>query len=245
MDRVYKGLTGYSKETDKKPATHVILTVEEYDKLMNDIRQAKNETQRTIEKAKSEVASYKLQADNTIKEERYNAQKRIEAVESDFNKANDEIHRLNDLNANLTRIAKERANAKRGLKPKKTHHGYIVLDSQQYNFNFRYWVQGKGHSDEFPCWKVRIQSPYDSSIPYETIVKDIYNDLVKIFGSSLGLSSICDVNKLKIKDFKEKWDSDKNFIFKTSYKANIKSGLWEIEYLVKSSITVPEDMRTA
>jgi hypothetical protein len=106
-------------------------------------------------------------------------------------------------------------------------------------------LEKKADSDEFPCWKVRIQSPYDSSIPYETISKDIYKDLVKIFGSSLGLSSICDVSKFKIKDFKEKWDSGENFIFRTSYKANIKSGLWEIEYLVKSSITVPEDMRIA
>jgi len=38
-------------------------------------------------------------------------------------------YRLTNLNANLIRINKERANAKRGLTPKKEHHGYIVLDS--------------------------------------------------------------------------------------------------------------------
>lgn len=246
MNRVYKGLTGYSKETEKKPATHVILTVEEYDKLLRDISNAQEETRITARNSRIEISQNKEQTDKLIKQEREEAQKRIEAVQSDFNRAKAEIHRLNDLNANMLRIAKERANSKRGLKPKKTHHGYMVLDSQQYNYTFRYWVQGKGYSDEFPCWKVRIQSPYDSSIPYETITKNITNDLVKIFGSSLGISSIySDLSKFNAKQVKELWENEKNFIFKTSYKANIKSGLWEIEYLVKSSIKVPEDMRTA
>lgn len=241
MERVHKGITGYSKETEKKPATHVILTVEEYNKLLMDIRNAEYKTAQTIEKAKSEVASYKKQADNLISQEKQEAQKRIEAIQSDFNKAGAEIHRLIDLNANLLRISKERANAKRGLKPKKVHHGYMVIDSQQYT----YIHNVKGITKKLPCWKVRVQSPYDSSISYDAITKDINNDLVKIFGSSLGVNSIySDLSKYGFKEVQELWDNDKNFIFKTSYKANIKSGLWEIEYLVKSSITVPADMRT-
>jgi hypothetical protein len=246
MERVVKGIMGhYGAEKPDKPATHVILTVEEYNDLKSDIRQAKNETQATINKSNSQVADYKLKAETIIKNERSEAQKRIEAIQSDLNKATNEIHRLNDLNANLLRINKERANAKRGLKPKKEHHGYMVIDSQQYNYVFRYWVRAKANSEDFPCWKVRIQSPYNSSIPFDTIHENIYDDSIKIFGSKLGLNSICDVSTYKFQDFKEMWDSDKNFIFKTSYKANIKSGLWEVEYLVKSSITVPEDMRTA
>lgn len=43
-----------------------------------------------------------------------------------------------------SRRSKERVNSKRGLKPKKTHHGYMVLDSQQYTYIFRYWVGKKG-----------------------------------------------------------------------------------------------------
>ncbi len=243
MERVIKGLMGYGAEKEGKPATHVILTVEEYEALEKEIKIAKNEIQSIKEKAKLTVDRCKLQAEDIINKEQENTQKRIGAIQSEFNKAKDEIDRLNNLNANLNRIMRERANAKRGLKPKKTHHGYMVIDSQQYNYVFRYSSKGRNYADDFPCWKVRIQSPYDSSIPYEIIHKKIREDLAKVFGSSLGLSSICNVDNFKHGEFKARWEEEKNFIFKTSYKANIKSGLWEVDYLVKSSIIVPEDMR--
>lgn len=240
MERVHKGIAGYGKETEKRPATHVILTVEEYNKLLMNIRNAEYKTEQTIQKARSEVASYKKQADNLISQEKEEAQKRIEAIQSDFNKAGAEIHRLIDLNSNLLRISKERANSKRGLKPKKVHHGYMVIDSQQYT----YIHNVKGNTTKLPCWKVRIQTPYDSSIPYNTITKEILNDLRTVFGSSLGISQIIDISTKSNEDFNKSWAGDRNLIFKTSYKANNKTGLWEVEYLVKSDIKIPEDMRT-
>jgi len=244
MERVVKGFTGYGKEKEGKQATHVILNIDEYNSLMKDISQAKNETQRTIEKAKSEMADYKKKADNLISLEKQDSQKRIEAIQSDFNKSQMEIHRLNDLNANLLRIMRERANSRRGVKPKKNHHGYIILDSSQQNYVFRYLVQGRTYSDEYPCWKVRVQSPYDCSIPYETIKKNIERDLLSIFGSSLGVKSVySDISKLNHESIKEMWDEDKNFIFKTSYKANMKACLWEVEYLVKSSVTISKELQ--
>ena len=118
----------------------------------------------------------------------------------------------------------------------------MVLDNQQYNYIFRYWVQGKSNSKNFFCWKVRIQSPYNSSIPYDIITKKIQNDLLKVFDASLNIQLVINTENKKYNDFKKLWDSDKNFIFKTLYKANIKGGFWEIEYLIKSSITIPEDL---
>lgn len=42
MERVYKNFTGgYSKEKDGKEATHVILTVDEYNKLIKDLKMHK------------------------------------------------------------------------------------------------------------------------------------------------------------------------------------------------------------
>lgn len=233
----------YIPEKDGKPATHIILTLEEYNILVRDLRIAQDEIQSTIASANSKIVAYKKKAEELIKQERDNTKRCIEASQRDLKEAQNEIDRLNDLNANMLRIAKERANARRGLKPKKIHNGYLVLDSSQHNYIFRYWMKSKSYTDEFSCWKVRIQSPYDSSIPYGTITKNIYEDLRKVFGGSLGIDSICDVDKVNYDDFRKMWDSGKNIIFKTLYKANIKSGLWEIEYLVKSDINVPEDMR--
>lgn len=234
MERVYKGMMGWKPENDKNSATHVILSLDEYQALRDQITRLQYEYKQAIEKERQN-------ANKSIESIKKQAQERIESIQRDLDSAKVEIDRLNDLSANLKRIMRERANAKRGLRPKKVHHGYMILDSQQYNYIFRH--RGKATSDNYPCWKVRIQSPYDCSIPYGAVVKDIQNDLVKVFGVSLDVQSVTSVENLSYDDFKKMWDSDKNFIFKTSYKANVRSGFWEVEYLVKSSITIPEDMR--
>lgn len=241
MERVYKNFTGgYSKEKDGKEATHVILTVDEYNKLIKDLRMAQNDKIKAEDKAERDISDYKAKANNIISKEREANQKSLEALESDLKGTRIEIDRLNDLNANLSRIMRERANAKRGLKPKKEHHGYLVIDSQQYKYT--YWT--KGNSLDLDCWKVRIQTPYDSSIPYDTIFKDIRNDLHNLIGSALGLKRVYkDLKTLNLKEIQDLWQNDFNFVFRTSYKSNVKSGFWEVEYLVKSSIIVPEIMR--
>lgn len=243
MERVYKSLMGYKPENEKNSATHIILTLDEFNALEREIRQLRAEIKDTVREHTIELEKFQESTNKSIEDIKEKANKIIGGLKQELNSANAEINRLNDLNKNLLRINKERANAKRGLKPKKIHHGYMVLDSQQYNYIFRYWVRGKANSENFSCWRFRVQSPYDSSISYDTIVKDIYNDLIKVFGASLDIQSIVNVDNQNYDEFKKLWDSDKNFIFKTSYKANIRSGFWEVEYLVKSSITIPEDMR--
>lgn len=243
MERVYKGMMGWKPENDKNSATHIILSLDEYKALQNQITRLQYKLDNNLRAYKQEIEKEREKSNDSIESIKKQAQERIKSIQRDLDSAKVEIDRLNDLNSNLRRIMRERANAKRGLRPKKVHHGYMVLDSQQYNYIFRHWVNGKVVSDNFPCWRVRIQSPYDSSIPYDTIFKDIRNDLIKVFGASLDVQSVTSVENLKYDEFKEMWDSDKNFIFKTSYKDNIRSGFWEVEYLVKSSITIPEDMR--
>ena len=140
---------------------------------------------------------------------------------------------------------RERANAKRGLKPKKEHNGYLVLDSQQYNYNFHYLIQRRSINYALPCWKVKIQTPYDSSIPFNTIKTDIEKDFLNLF-KALGLNRYFQNGLLesKSKDFIDKlWNEDFNFVFRVTYKSNYKTGLWEIELLVRASLTVPESMR--
>jgi hypothetical protein len=238
MERVVKSFTGYSKEKLDKPATHIIMTVYEYEEMKKDLLYAQNEAREIKEKSKAEIEMYKLKTNKIISDEKENAKKVVGAFQSEFNKAKNEINRLNNLNANILRINKEYANAKRGLKPKKTHSGYAVLDSEQYKYNFRYWVNGSPYLEEFPCWKVRIQSPYNSTIPYKTIIKNIEDDLLKVFAHNLGVDYVIDLENYSYKDFEEKYKDDKNFIFKTSYKANYKNGFWEVIYLVKDEINV-------
>lgn len=245
MERVVKGLMGYGSEKEGKPATHIILTVEEYDNMIKEIENAKYKAEKIKVMAKEQVESYKKQADNMVSKEKENAQNEVYSIQLDLNSARKEIDRLNSLNSNLLRISRERANSKRGLKPKKAHHGYVVLDSQQNNYIHR-WYNSKRIAtvSTFSCWKVRIQSPYDCSIPFNVITKNIQEDLSNILGVSLGIDLIINkINEKSIKDIETLWNDENNFIFKTVYKSNYKSGLWEVEYLVKDSISFPKDMR--
>lgn len=238
MERVIKTFTGYSKERENKPATHVILELDEYEKLINQVISANNE----MKKAKLDIEEYKNKANKIIELENQKYQKRIQSIKDDFENSREEINRLNNLNSNLLRICKERANSKRKLKPKKNHSGYLILETKEYNNIFR-WNGPKLVTESFPCWKTTIQSPYDCSISYEIINKNIYADLVNFIGANLGLKYVYfDVSKLKKKELVEVWNNSDNFIFKTSYKANNKSGFWEIEYLTKLSVNMPKEM---
>lgn len=288
MEMVVKGLTGYNKEKEGKPATHVILTIEEYRTLSR--KALDNNTQRIQEMYNQKIETYKSTFDRQIKEEREKIEERSEdeycekteaykarfqgiidrekaekerlqrevdqlkknkpqsqnivssadpaqvrQLEEKILKFKIEIDRISDLNFNLLRVATERANAKRGLKPKKEHNGYMVIESMEYSYRTR--------ERDFPCWKVKIQSPYDSSIPFLTIKNNIVHDLIKVFGGSLGISNAYTLKDKTTQDLLILWEGDKNFIFKTNYKSNNKTTFWEVEYWVKDSIIVPEDMR--
>jgi len=245
MERVVKSITGYSKEKENKPATHVILTVEEYKGLVDSIVQTNNkmkEARRDVENFKINMENLKKEANKTIESEREKSQIHIQSIQNDFDQAKNEIYRLNNLNNNLIRICKERANSKRGLKSKKTHSGYLILDNQESSYPFK-WFGRMTIVENFPCWKIRIQSPYDCSIPYEIIKKNIYDDLLNFIGTNLRLKYIYfDVSKLDKKQLIQVWNNNENFIFKTLYKANNRSGFWEIEYLTKLSVNMPKEM---
>lgn len=247
MERVVKGLMGYSAEKEGKPATHIILTVEEYKNLTAEIKRTQLKVEQTENYYSSEMRKYKRQCDEALREEQEKAQESVRASQELLNSAKGEIGRLNDLNANLLRISRERANAKRGLKPKKVHHGYIVLDNQQSSYNKRFYNGRRMLSTSFPCWKLRIQSPYDSSIPFSIITKNIHDDLINFLGDALNINSIYKVSTLdnaSLDEIEKLWDNkDINFIFNTSYKSNYRTGLWEVEYMVRASVIVPEDMR--
>ena len=67
------------------------------------------------------------------------------------------IEYLNGLNKNLLRIARERANADRKLRPKKTHTGYVVLTSSEKEY--RYKIMRK-ETAVAGLWETALQSPY-------------------------------------------------------------------------------------
>ena len=122
----YKPVAGGSSNSE---CTHVILTLDEYDGL-----------KREISSAQQAARNAEYNADKKINQIQSEAQSRITHTEKEMAKNTAEWERKlaaeqqesalqRELNANLLRITKERANAERGLKPKKEHNGYVVLTS--------------------------------------------------------------------------------------------------------------------
>lgn len=241
MERVIKGKVGfYSKENAEKGklATHIILTTEEYDSLRKEIRTLETKVTLTEKEGNKKV----LEAERIGSSKLYDLQSTMEKQKNMYiDKINElvtEQDRLNSLNQNLLRISKERANAKRGLTPKKLHDGYVISSSKQYTYVFRYVVKGKKLTKEMPCWKNIIQTPYDCSININIIQDNIINDLVDNIGSKLGLSNLTNLNGSTLEEFKEIYESKENSLIKLSYQANTKSKLWEIECLTRYAINM-------
>lgn len=117
------------------------------------------------------------------------------------------------LNENLLRISRERANAKRNLKPKKQHAGYIVLSSREI-----IWRDNWGHTS--PAWQTEIQSPYPAGIKADALRNRINTDLKTII-PMLGIV---------------------NDPIQTALRDDFRSGLWSVILTTEESIQVPVEM---
>lgn len=176
-----------------------------------------------------------------------------------LNKAKKIINNLKDdikvekaKNDNLMRIMRERANAKRGLKPKKEHDGYIPLFNKETVFCFKYKKLNKIQSINYNVWKLKLETPYSSKLELDFIVKDIenyllhsYQDLKFDILSRFNFNSL--VEKENINDVKRFKDimknTDKVYVFNIKYEVNFKKGLWEIELLSNREIKIREDLK--
>lgn len=228
MIKAYKNIAGYHELKDddgKHGAEYVILTVDEYDKMVQDYKDLQNEMQ------KNEI-EYEEEKERIISE----AQKKVDAADQYRAALEEKINIIEKRDNNLIRITKERSNAARGLRPKKKHNGYLVLQTEQ-------WKDGN-----HVAWRSVIQTPYPSSIPKEQIYskimdEDFCND-ENVFGA-LGIVSMREEGyQGKYKSFGMNEEGyEKNGCYNWLFKANHVTGLWEVVIFTTKSITVPEQYR--
>lgn len=135
-----------------------------------------------------------------------------------------------NLNKNLLRIMKERANADREIVPKKKHHGYIILYLQE--LYVKQEAYKSSTCDEPPTWKTQIQTPYPINFKSFEIKKQIFEDFEDngIF-AEMGIQTVSDKEETGIK------------IHHYLFRANIRTGYWEIEFYTMGEINIPQSMR--
>ena len=130
----YKPVPGGSSDSE---CTHVILTLGEYAGLKREISSAQQAARNAEYNADKKIHQIQSEAQSRITDAEKKVAKNTAEWEKKLAAEQQESALQRELNANLLRITKERANAERGLKPKKEHNGYVVLTSVEKESRYR------------------------------------------------------------------------------------------------------------
>lgn len=237
------GYINLSERYDEKGnATHIRLTVKEYDDLQKHISNLKKDA----EKARKMQYQAEDQLRDGIKKAKEDAEKAIEegrrAMAAELKQAKiDKMHAENQ-RAQLIEIMKNRANAKRGIKPKKTHDGYRVLRSEQ--FEFGYQIDRKTRKT-LTLWRTTVETPIDIRIHAVEAEKLIHEAFLHRIGARLGFQKIAISKKSLADNIKAVSEEDwKRYVYllDIKYRQNTRSELWEVTYIHNLAITAAEEM---
>lgn len=244
---------GYSvlrEDDEKHSCTHIVLTVDEYNKLVRDKKSLQSQLadeqsahKRDVDDITARANAYKKNADKAAQEEVDEARQKVAEAEA-------ERDRQTNLNNNLLRITRERANSKRGLQPKKEHHGYRFSGKimQTKTICGHDKKEGAIYTD---VWTAILETPYDGTIPIHQIEDKIFADLKGeegilkklyinywTFNGSDKLWKGNYVDAVDEKDNPEK----KNYLFDYKFMVNPKTRLWEVQITTTKSIRALAEM---
>ena len=244
-DRVYHGLAGWREEDEKHEATHIIMALDEYHKICSERNRAIEDREKIINEAKKYAKKTKAEAAAKVNKVNEEASEKINEMEAQAIEAKEEAERQKELNRNLLRIARERANSKRGLSPKKKHCGYRIDGKIMQVKVVSGYNKKDGPVHSMP-WAATLESPYDATIPIEQIEDKILGDL-----TDEGILEQMKVNYLlkesvlwkgKYSEAVKKNENGQNLLFDYRFICNAKSGLWEIQINTTGAIAMPPEM---
>ena len=146
---------------------------------------------------------------------------------------------------NVYRIMRERANAARGIVPKKQHDGYLVLSSRQWKERYSAIVNGKKTQYSANVWRSVLETPYDVTMTADQINQQVENDLRKITSDIGCHCMVSEKDNGRYKNGMEKIENsrEKNVLYKWDLMANFRSSLWQLEIYTTQSLIVPESRR--
>lgn len=248
---VRKAMMGYKEVPggyEDPECTHVILTKQEYADQLKEVNQARREAQSTKYNANREIQEMRREAQAKIAAGEAAAAKTIADLEAALAAEQEESALQRGLNANLLRIARERANADRRLKPKKQHTGYVVIASiekeQRYKDGNRRWRT-------VTLWETVIETPYVVSFEVDEIrslIQELFTEDADgcWMIQRIGINGNCPEGYTKMIEDPEwrKVYPEHNVMLERRLKANYRTGYWEIIFLhTKPLGPVPADMK--
>lgn len=200
------------------------------------------------ENGNKEIRRVQIDAQRRIESTEYEAAKDIEHLEKALAAEQKESALQRGLNANLLRIARERANADRKLKPKKEHTGYVVVSSMEKEHRYK---DGNGRWHTVVLWETVLETPYTVDFCVEEVrhlIQELFQDdedgnwpIEKI--GITGDYPKGYANMIYDKDWREEY-RNYNVMLERRLKANYRTGFWEMIFLhTKPLAAVPSDMR--
>ena len=226
--------------------THVIQTRQEYEMLLNQRDRAQREKEEAERAATREITRVKQEAAHEADRAAQMAQAQIDDL-LQVERKTAEIADQRALNANLLRISRERANADRGLRPKKVHTGYVVVMSSEKEIRYK---TGRNKLLTAKVWETVLQSPYSVDFTESQARQLIEEDLLARKNGLLadvGITMICSGSSYENLIETENWKEIKaahNTLFSRQLRANYRVGYWE--YIIQHTKPlgiVPADMR--
>ena len=225
----------------------MIQTKQEYETLLNQCNRAKREKEETERAAAREISRVKQEAAHEADRAAQRAQAQIDDLLQQVERKTAEIADQRALNANLLRISRERANADRGLRPKKVHTGYVVVTSSEKEIRYR---GGRNKLLTAKVWETVLQSPYSVDFTESQARQLIEENLLTEKNGLLadvGITLICHGNGYETLTEVENWKEIKilhNALFSGQLRANYRVGYWE--YIIQHTKPlgiVPIEMR--
>ena len=228
--------------------THVILKLKEYNKLLQEKARAEQKARNTKYNAERAIDKAKREASCTAQKATEEARQTVADMKEVLAAERAESAHQRALNVNLLRIAKERANADRNLKPKKEHTGYVVVVSEVREYRYR---SGKKWN-RVKLRETVIQSHYTVDFSETEVETQIERELfpkndVWLIGR-IGITGRYDGTYEEMMEDSSVDEEllKRNILLKGQQRirANFRSGYWEVIFLhTKPLDVVPKDMR--
>ena len=227
-----------------REATHVVLTKEEHEQLLQEKRSLEWNLQSQRNELTAQLQEVKDDAFQRVSAAEATAKQCAREMEIKLVRTQQIAAYWEQLNEDLLRISKERANADRNLRPKKQHTGYVVLISAEKER--RYEVPNKLKMEHAMLWETVIQTPYSVDFTEEQVRQQTGTEEALLLLQRIGITAdhSADCEKNGMNEVLKGPGKTGNVILSRFLRANFRAGYWELILLhTKSLGLVPKEMR--
>ena len=238
------GYKVFPDDSSAREATHVILTKEEHEQLLREERNLERKLQSQRNELTAQLQKAEDDAFRRVRAAEATAKQCAQEMEKKLARAQQISDYWEQLNEDLLRMSRERANADRNLRPKKQHTGYVVLASAEKER--RYEVPNEQKMKRATLWETVIQTPYSVDFTEEQVRQQTGTEETLLLLQRIGITAdhSVDCEKKGMHEVLKGHGKTDNVILSRFLRANFRAGYWELTILhTKPLGLVPKEMR--